>query len=94
MLAYYHRLRIRLHYLLFQTSHVSPLVVHVESQSLSSHDMMNSSVSWVSQMNRALADIGPNKKVYLLASTVPDEGIYNFVQDLHSENLKYANPRL
>lgn len=68
---------------------LAPITVTVKEDTLSVKDLTRSSVSWVTELDRA-TDLALSKKthVYLIASVIPTEGINTFVEELRSSSQK------
>ncbi|CAH0563662.1 unnamed protein product [Brassicogethes aeneus] len=65
--------------------HSEPTVITVKGDTLSLKDLTRGSVSWVSELNAAVATAkAKHHSVYLVSSVVPTEGFTNFKQELRS----------
>ncbi|KAK4881873.1 hypothetical protein RN001_005192 [Aquatica leii] len=78
-----------------QKVQISPLIVKMKSNTLTSKDLERDNLPWVSELKSKLQSAtADNKRVYLASSIMPFEGIPNFVHQIRSylnaDNIRFA----
>ncbi|KAF2893821.1 hypothetical protein ILUMI_12358 [Ignelater luminosus] len=66
--------------LIRKSANPTTMIVPIKTDTLISEDLLCENLSWVSQLKTALAS-AKERRVYLVFSVVPTDGIYNFVRN-------------
>lgn len=60
------------------------MVIRIKGDTLTTKDLGRSNLTWATELKSAVSNARSDQHVYLVATVIPSEGIYNFVQDLRS----------
>ncbi|KAF2906137.1 hypothetical protein ILUMI_00041, partial [Ignelater luminosus] len=66
--------------LLRKSANSTPLIVSIETDALTSTDLLRENLLWVTQLKSAVAS-AKEQRVYLVSTVIPVEGIHNFLRN-------------